>query len=281
MRIAFLALAPPQRRVSPILGEVVRLLSEWGAKVDIVHPGDQLLDVSSIRVEHDLYVLKSKTDLTLSIAGALHAAGAAILNPYPVSMTLRNKIVTFQILQAADVPTPKTCVASKPEDLAVLLGDGPLVVKPFRGSGGEGVRVIWDAEELDNLPADHEPIFAQRYHRPDGLDLKIYCIEGQVFGVRRIWPARTYTEKLGEPFTITPELRKIALSCGEAFGIDLYGIDIIESSGHPYVVDMSSFPGFKGVPDAALRLADYIYWAADHAVGGQGPLAASRRKVGA
>ncbi len=34
------------------------------------------------------------------------------------------------------------------------------------------------------------------------------------------------------------------------------------SKGHPYVVDLSSFPGFKGVPDAALRLADYIYAAA-------------------
>jgi hypothetical protein len=25
---------------------------------------------------------------------------------------------------------------------------------------------------------------------------------------------------------------------------------------------MSSFPGSKGVPDAALRLADHIYWIA-------------------
>ena len=99
----------------------------------------------------------------------------------------------------------------------------------------------------------------------------------QVFGVQRVWPARTYEEKLGEPFTVPPELRDIALRCGEVFGIDLYGLDIIESLGRPYVVDVSSFPGFKGVPDAALRLADYIFWAAEHAAGEQ---QSPRRKVG-
>ena len=52
---------------------------------------------------------------------------------------------------------------------------------------------------------------------------------------------------------LTRELRDIVLSCGQAFGIDLYGMDIIESGGKPYVVDMCSIPGFMGVPDAPQR----------------------------
>lgn len=90
----------------------------------------------------------------------------------------------------------------------------------------------------------------------------------------RVWPARTYEEKVGEPFTITPELRDLALRCGRAFGLELFGIDLIISSGQPYVVDVNSFPGFKGVPDAALRLADYIYAAGNHLLHGK-PLMAS------
>jgi hypothetical protein len=42
----------------------------------------------------------------------------------------------------------------------------------------------------------------------------------------------------------------------------------------PYVVDMSSFPGFKGVPEAALRLADYIYTAGQRALRSEALLAA-------
>ncbi|MFQ5776778.1 MAG: RimK family alpha-L-glutamate ligase [Terriglobia bacterium] len=250
--------------------EVVRLLSEWGAKVDVLYMEEQFIDLGKIRPEYDLYILKAKTDLAFSIAGALHAAGAAILNPYPVSAVLRDKITTFQILQAAGVPTPETYVTAHPDQLSPLLDQGPLVVKPYRGSQGKGVRVIWDIDELNDLPYDREPIFAQRYYEPQGRDRKMYCIGGQVLGVKRVWPARSYEEKLGEAFPITSELRQIALACGRAFGIDLYGLDIIiDSNGKPYVVDVSSFPGFKGVPDAALRLADYIYAVAQRVLRGE------------
>ena len=61
------------------------------------------------------------------------------------------------------------------------------------------------------------------------------------------------------------ELRAIALRCAGAFGIDLYGVDIVESEGTPYVVDMCSIPGFKGVPDAPRVLAEYFYRAAERA----------------
>jgi len=277
VRIGFLMLRYPPTRMSNILPEVVRLLSEWGAKVDVIYPEEQLVDLSKVRVEHDLYILKAKTELALSLAGVLHAAGAAFLNPYPVSMTLHDKIMTFHVLQAAGLPTPETYVASHPDQLTPLLDEGPLVVKPYNGSDGKGVRVVWDADELHDAPSNQEPLFAQRYYEPQGRDRKIYCIGGQIFGVKRVWPARTYEQKLGEPFTITPELHNISLRCGRAFGIDLYGLDIIENNGKPYVVDVSSFPGFKGVPDAALRLADYIYSAGQRVLNGE-PLLPSQEK---
>src|SRR5262249_33657385 len=144
---------------------------------------------------------------------------------------------------------------------------------------GDGVRVVWDADELDHIPPDSAPVFAQRYHKPDGMDRKIFSIKGQVLGVMRTWPARTYEERLGKPFPITPDIRDIAQRCAEAFGIDLFGLDIVVSGGVPYVVDVSSFPGFKGVPDAALRLADYISWAADRVLAGEAVTSHPRKQV--
>lgn len=146
-------------------------------------------------------------------------------------------------------------------------------MKPYQGSQGRGIRVVSDAAALALIPAGEEPTFAERYHSPLGPDLKIYCIGGQFFGVRRVWPASTYEEKVGQPFALTPELRDIAWRCGEAFGIDLFGVDVIETKEGPYVVDMSSLPGFKGVPNAALRLADYFYAAARKVMHGE-PVAA-------
>jgi ribosomal protein S6--L-glutamate ligase len=219
-------------------------------------------------------VLKSGSELALSLAGALHEAGATIVNPYPVAAACRDKVIATSVLQSAGVPTPETYLAAHVGELAPLLDQGPLVVKPYRGTNGVGVHTVWDPDQLDDV-AHGGVIFAQRYHKPEGRDRKIYVIGGQVFGVKRVWPARTYEEKLGEPFTITRELREIALACGRAFGIELYGLDIIVSDGRPYVVDISSFPGFKGVPDASLRLADYIYAAAERALRGEPAVSAA------
>lgn len=260
MRIAFILTRHPASRHSPIIPEVMRLLMDWGMDVDAIYPEERLTNLAKIRVDYDLYVLKSGTELALSLAGALHTAGAKLLNPYRVAEILRDKIVTSHILHAAGIPVPDAFVTADEKQLVTLLEDGPIVVKPYRGSQGRGVRVVRSAGELSlGMNADEEFMFIQRYHEPQGLDKKIYVIGDQVFGVKRVWPPKTYDEKLGEPFTITPELHDIALKCGQAFGIDLYGFDVIESNGQPYVVDMSSFPGFKGVPNAALRLADYIY----------------------
>ncbi len=76
--------------------------------------------------------------------------------------------------------------------------------------------------------------------------------------MRRVWPPVTLEDKLGEPFDVTDEMRDLALRCGRAFGVGLYGVDLITSGGEAYVVDINTFPGFKGVPNAAGLLADYV-----------------------
>ncbi len=275
LRIAFLArsFSPQTRSQIPL---VMQVLTEVGAAVDLIHPLAGVTDLSNVRIDHDLYVLHQIDGFALSLAGALHAQSAAIVNPYPVTLALRDKIVMFRILQTAGVRTPATYVTSHPDKLAPLLEAGPLIVKPYKGTDGHGIRVIRSAAELADVPhgkegkARHgkEPVFAQRYHPPQGHDRKMYVIGGRIFGVKKVFPRRTEAEKHGEPFTPTPELCEIVVRCGQAFGIDLYGVDIIESDGSPYVVDMSSIPGFKGVPDAPLRLAKYLYTAAERATRG-------------
>ena len=252
------------------LPALMRAVADAGVDVDVVHPTQGALDLSHVRVEHDLYFLKKSSRLSLSIAGALHAQGAAIINPYPVTVALHDKIVTARILQGAGVPVPATYVASRRDLLAPLLARGPRVLKPYHGSDGIGVRVVKSVAELAAVPPGRDPVFAQRYHAPQGRDRKIYVVGGQLFGVKKVFPIRTEQDGQGEPFTPRPELCEIARRCGQAFGIDLYSVDIIESDGRPYVVDMCSIPGCGGVPDAPRHLASYLLAAVERAARGLG-----------
>ena len=270
VRIGFL-LPHYSRHSKSFMPIVVEGLAASGAVVDVIHPPERVLDLSRVRVDHDIYVLRHSSGLSLSLAGALHGLGAVIVNPYPVSVALRDKIVASRILQAAGIRTPDTYVASDPQQLLRLLDSGPLVIKPYQGAGGHDVRIIRNSTELADVNCGREPVFAQVFRRNDGRDRKIYAIGGRLFGVKKVFPRRTEEEKQGEPFALTPELSEIARSCGRAFGIDLYGVDIVESEGTPYVVDMCSIPGFKGVPDAPRLLVQYFLAAAERAAQGEPP----------
>jgi len=268
LRIAFLYRRPYAPTSASIFPKVMRALADNGVIVDVIAGKGRVIDLATVRVEHDLYVLKQISGIPLSLAGALHAQGAAIVNPYPVTVALRDKVIAARILQAAGMPMPATHVVSHAELLAPLLNQGPLVLKPYDGTGGYGVQVVRTQAELLAWPPDKLPILAQPYHQPAGRDLKVYVIGERLFGVKKVFPARTEAEKHGEPFTPTPEQCEIARRCGQAFGIDLYGVDLIESAGRLYVVDMASLPGFKGVPDAPLHLASYFRAAAARAAAG-------------
>ncbi len=267
LRIGFLVSSRYAQSTSHVPA-VMRALAEAGVVVDVIHPVKQALELSHVRVACDLYLLKKMSRLSLSLAGALHAQGAAIVNPYPVTVALRDKIVTAKVLESAGVPTPAAYVAVHPQELAPFLDEGPLIVKPYQGSDGLGVRVVRNRAELASVRDGRDPVFAQRYHQPEGRDRKIYVVGDQLFGVKKPFPAKTDAEQRGEPFTPSPELCDIARRCGQAFGIDFYSVDIIESKGRPYVVDMSSIPGCAGVPDAPQHLASYLIAAAERAAQG-------------
>src|SRR5436305_12530127 len=114
--------------------------------------------------------------MSLIYPSVLLKLGAFILNPYPVSPALHDKIIASRILQAAGVRTPDTYVVSHPYQLLPLLDSGSLVIKPYQGAGGHHVRIIRTAAELADVNCGREPVFAQRYHPNDGRDRKIYGI---------------------------------------------------------------------------------------------------------
>jgi ribosomal protein S6--L-glutamate ligase len=172
---------------------------------------------------------------------------------------MRHRISAASMLLKGGVPVPETYVTAHPEQLTDLLEDGPLAIKLYRGTGVRGIHVLWDAEEMDDVPTNQGPIFAQRFIQRDDPVRKLYVISGEIFGVAHPWLARNSEEKRGTPFTITPRLREIARRCGETFGIETFGLSIIGTDEEAYVVDVHSFPDFRGVPNASLRLADFIY----------------------
>jgi len=256
-RIGLIVRSDRLRRPGHLVPELVCHLQARRARVDVVDPDRQPLRLHDLRPAADLYVLTSSSTAALSYAGALEGCGAALLTSYAAAAACRDKIVQTALLARAGVPVPASWLTQDPASLTSDLEAGPLVCKDPRGSRGEGVYVVRRREELCGLPTGR-PWLVMRYHPPDGPDLKMYRIGEQVYGVARIFPARTMREKVGRPVSVTQDLRDLVVRCGDAFDTTVCGVDVIRSRGRAWVVDMSSFPGFKGVPEAPARIGEVI-----------------------
>jgi ribosomal protein S6--L-glutamate ligase len=55
---------------------------------------------------------------------------------------------------------------------------------------------------------------------------------------------------------------KLAQRVGQVFGLDLYGVDVLETPQGLMLVDINDFPSFYGVPRKVASVAEYILHAA-------------------
>ncbi len=242
---------------SPVLVECYEILRGRGYTVteDIAEEIIQRPDL--LKIEADLYLLKSHTELSLALAGVLFTQGANMLNPYQSCSLIQSKIITSKLLRPAGIPAPDSWVTNDLGLAKSLLEKHPLIIKPHMGHRGAGVHLCRTPEDIDKIPEPVTPMIIQEAIPGPGEDLKIYCVGGEVQGVRKQFSESSFSVA-GRHGEITDEVLRISQRVGEVCGLGLYGLDIIESDHGPYVVDVNYFPGYKGVPNAAGLIADYV-----------------------
>jgi ribosomal protein S6--L-glutamate ligase len=242
---------------SPVLVETYEILRGRGYTVteDIAEEVLQRSDL--MEVEADVYLLKSHTELSLALAGILYTQRANILNPYQSCSLIQSKIITSKLLRQAGIPAPDSWVTYDLSLAKHLLEKHPLIIKPHMGHRGAGIHLCKTPEDIDKVPPPQTPLIIQEAIPGPGEDLKIYVVGDEVFGVKKVFSETSFSVA-GRHVPITDEVRQISQKVGRVCGLGLYGLDIIESDRGPYVVDVNYFPGYKGVPNAAGMIADYI-----------------------
>lgn len=269
---------PPRSKTS-VTYEILEGLKAGGADVQVVTERSGLIDLEHFQFDYDLYLFKSHSPLAESLAAAAHYRGAKLLNQYPATMKVRDKVLTSTLLLQAGLPTPRTFVTDALETLRPVVREMPIVVKPYRGRRGQGIEVCLDEAQFDSLvnrraaasgEADDDGggedgtalgdrlIFAQEYLDHEPFDYKAYAVGDYVHAIKRIFPATTKEEKAGHPVGDDPELTALVRRCGEVFGLDLYGVDLVKTKQGYSVIEVNCFPGYKGVPEGGSRIARFI-----------------------
>lgn len=257
MRLCFLVEEQYRDEGMPL--DVVRQLSAWGHRVDVLRPGGSLIDLSAaVRSgTHDAWVLKTVSGgpgLTLLEAAA--AVGLTTVNNARAIRPVRDKALAAVVARQHGLPMPATYAAAVPTAFtAIPDAHFPLVVKPADGSSCRDVHLVPSPEHLAAVPPDQGLMIAQPYVPNPGTDLKIYCVGGELHAtVRRspLHPDRAVRER---QVPLPDEAGRLAARVGEVFGLDLYGVDIVLGPDGPVIVDINDFPSFRHVPDAVARVS--------------------------
>jgi ribosomal protein S6--L-glutamate ligase len=267
----------PPRSPKSVTYDIVEGLKASGAELEIVSERDRLIDLKEFRFDYDLYLFKSHSPLAESLAAVAHYGGSHVLNDYPATMKVRDKILTCALLLQNGIPTPRTYVTDAIEALRPIVRSHPIVVKPYRGRRGAGIEICKVEADFDALVASRGDegdadesggedgtalgerlVFAQEYLEHEGYDYKAYGIGDYVHVIKRVFPATTPEEKLGTPVGEDPELEDLVRRSGRLFGLELYGVDLVKTPAGYSVIEVNCFPGFKGVPDAGRRVTDFI-----------------------
>ncbi len=268
----------PPRSSTSVTYDVLNALKSSGADVEVVTERSGLIDLEHFKFDYDLYLFKSHSPLAESLAAAAHYRGAKLLNQYPATMKVRDKVLTDTILLQAGIPAPKTFITDSIENLRPIVREMPVVVKPYRGRRGMGIEICMDEAQFNDLvkrragqesSSDDDGgedgtalgdrlIYAQQYQEHEPFDYKAYAIGDYVYAIKRIFPAKTKEEKLGTPVGDDPELVELVRKCGKTFGLQLYGVDLVKTPNGYSVIEVNCFPGYKGVPQGGERISNFI-----------------------
>ena len=268
MRFCFIV--EEQYRNDPMPLVVAGQLLQWGHDVDVLEPQATVTCLSDLTTQdYDAYVLKSLADGPgMSILAAAEAVGIPTINNSRAIRLVRDKAVAAAFGRAHGLPIPPTYFVAHPRLLKQIPAeDYPLVLKPSNGSSCKGIYRLnspADLAALEIAEADESFFLAQQYAENTGFDIKVYVTGKEVYAaIAKRSPLHSVVDEKFIP--LTPELRKLTLQVGKLFGLDIYGIDVVETAQGLAVLDINDFPSFGRVPRAVVRVSEYVLHVAKHA----------------
>jgi ribosomal protein S6--L-glutamate ligase len=203
----------------------------------------------------------SVTSYGMAVLRQFEATGAFCLNSAEAIGASRDKLLAHQILARAKIQMPVTTFASSPKDtksLIELAGKAPVVVKLLSSTQGKGVVLAETAKAAESLVdafrgLDASFLVQQFVKEASGSDLRCFVVGGKVVGaMKRVGADGDFRSNLHQGGTaksvqISKEERETAKRAAKELGLSVAGVDMLQSSDGPKVLEVNSSPGLEGI----------------------------------
>lgn len=208
----------------------------------------------------------SVTFFGTAVVRQFEVQGVFLANTSQSIVRSRDKLRSMQILSREGVGLPKTVFAKFPKDddvdaLIQKVGGAPLIIKLLEGTQGLGV-VLAETDKaaksvIEAFSGLKENILIQEFIKEaGGSDIRAFVVDGKVIGaMKRQGKEGEFRSNLhrggkGVVIELSEEEEKAAIHAAKALNLSVAGVDMLQSSRGPLILEVNSSPGLKGIEGA-------------------------------
>lgn len=203
-------------------------------------------------------------DVEITMVNQLEHTGVPVLNSTHALLVSRDKYWSLRRLADQGIPVPRTVVlthAKNIEQAYKVVGDPPVILKILRGMRGTGVMIAESKKSvrsiLETFQSQGTRVLLQEYvAESEGADTRVLVIAGKaVAAMRREAAVGEFRSNIhrggtGRIVKLSAEAKKIACDAAKIIGLDITGVDLLDTHEGPKVMEVNSSPGFDGLERA-------------------------------
>ncbi|MGQ0794399.1 MAG: 30S ribosomal protein S6--L-glutamate ligase [Deltaproteobacteria bacterium] len=189
----------------------------------------------------------------------------------------RDKLRSAQILSGAGIGIPITAFASSPSDVQHLIrevGGAPLVIKLLQGTQGIGVVLAETEKAAESVieafyGVDANMLIQEYIKEAGGADVRAFVVGDEVVGAMKRQGAKgefrsnIHRGGTASAIELTREEEATAIRAAKVLGLNIAGVDLLQSGRGSLIMEVNSSPGLEGIEgatgiDVAGKIIEFI-----------------------
>ncbi|HPI96641.1 MAG TPA: RimK family alpha-L-glutamate ligase [Gammaproteobacteria bacterium] len=189
----------------------------------------------------------------------------------------RDKLRSLQILARHHIGIPETTFVRDKKDVLPAIhrvGGAPVIIKLIEGTQGIGVLLadtVNAAESIiELLQSQKQDVLIQKFVAESrGKDIRALVVGDRVVAaMRRVAQGQEFRSNVhrggvAQAIDLPKEYEDVAIRAAQILGLRVAGVDMLESSTGPQIMEVNSSPGLEGIEnctqlDVAGAIIDYI-----------------------
>jgi len=197
----------------------------------------------------------------ISLLEHFEDAGIYVMNPAYSFRRAKDKYATLTALNKAGIRVPRTYIGENLEAAINFANEvGDVIIKPLIGARGMGM-IRAEHKELTYRAMKFihqlgQVLYVQELIEKPDRDIRAFVIGGELIGamyryvpkdVEGEWRTNIHGGGEAEVTELAPEYKECALKTAEVLNLDYTGVDIIESSNGPCVIEANAAPSWSAL----------------------------------